>query len=221
MKLQLVPDIHGRPFWESVDVKHNDYVVFLGDYFDPYPDDDTSMYDNDMITNFCKILALKEANMKKVVLLLGNHDYSAIKNTKEYYCSRHDYKNAQALHELLKEHENLFNIAFSVVDNDKTYLFTHAGLHQGWLEQNELKVEGQVAEWLQKIYDNDPSLFWQISGWRGGIDSNGSPIWADVREYWDYALPYIQYFGHTRLEKDYLSEKINCIDTRKIFDLTI
>ena len=40
MKLTIIPDVHGRPFWRDAvkDVAETP-VVFLGDYLDPYPQD--------------------------------------------------------------------------------------------------------------------------------------------------------------------------------------
>ena len=36
-KILIIPDVHGRTFWESA-LKSGDYekIVFLGDYTDPY-----------------------------------------------------------------------------------------------------------------------------------------------------------------------------------------
>ena len=48
MNILIIPDIHGRSFWEEAinDVTEHrrefDEVVFLGDYFDPYPTEDIS-----------------------------------------------------------------------------------------------------------------------------------------------------------------------------------
>ena len=44
MKLTIIPDVHGRPFWrdavkDAVKDVADTPVVFLGDYLDPYPQD--------------------------------------------------------------------------------------------------------------------------------------------------------------------------------------
>ena len=49
-----------------------DRVVFLGDYLDPYEGEDGMA--EDIYENMMEIIALKQRNMEKVVLLKGNHD---------------------------------------------------------------------------------------------------------------------------------------------------
>ena len=73
MKALVLPDIHGRTFWKepSKRVKEYDKVIFLGDYFDPYPFEGNSV--EEAIVNFKEIIGFEKENREKVVLLLGNH----------------------------------------------------------------------------------------------------------------------------------------------------
>jgi len=36
IKVIIIPDVHGRPFWREVLTNKEDTIVFLGDYSDPY-----------------------------------------------------------------------------------------------------------------------------------------------------------------------------------------
>lgn len=74
-RILVVPDVHGRVFWKEPIKKYLnvvDRVVFLGDYLDPYEDEDGLA--DDIYQNLMEIIALKQENMEKVVLLKGNHD---------------------------------------------------------------------------------------------------------------------------------------------------
>ena len=73
MKILVLPDIHGRPFWRKPceDIGVYDEVVFLGDYLDPYDFEHIST--EQCITGLLDIVALKKQQPDKVHLLLGNH----------------------------------------------------------------------------------------------------------------------------------------------------
>ena len=67
----VIGDIHGQDFWKSIVNEHmdEDYIVFVGDYFDSY-----SIGSKKILDNFRKIIKLKQTYPDKVKLLLGNHD---------------------------------------------------------------------------------------------------------------------------------------------------
>lgn len=70
MKILVLGDIHGRTIWKDIIEKENpDKVIFLGDY--------VSTHDNisstQQLNNLEDILAYKEDNLDKVILLRGNH----------------------------------------------------------------------------------------------------------------------------------------------------
>jgi len=79
MKILAIGDIHGRDFWKSPVkryLKKVDKVVFLGDYFDPYEDEGVDYTFKGTMDNFNEIVQLKRDNPDKVILLLGNHNFS-------------------------------------------------------------------------------------------------------------------------------------------------
>ena len=58
MALLIVPDVHGRTFWEGpVDrfMHQVDKIIFLGDYLDPYPKETDVELEN-VLDNFEKII---------------------------------------------------------------------------------------------------------------------------------------------------------------------
>ena len=70
MKILALGDTHGRTIWKDIIEKENpDKVIFLGDY--------VSTHDNisstQQLNNLEDILAYKEDNLDKVILLRGNH----------------------------------------------------------------------------------------------------------------------------------------------------
>lgn len=88
MKILVLGDIHGRTIWKDIIEKENpDKVIFLGDY--------VSTHDNisstQQLNNLEDILAYKEDNLDKVILLRGNHkkltnfNYYKIGNLRKSY----------------------------------------------------------------------------------------------------------------------------------------
>lgn len=67
----IVPDVHGRTFWESA-LDFNGDIIFLGDYTDPYPQESITL--KQTYENFLRILDFKMRNNERVTLLIGNHD---------------------------------------------------------------------------------------------------------------------------------------------------
>lgn len=71
----VLPDIHGRDFWKKPIANKDkfDHIIFLGDYFDPYPDE--SITQQKAIENFKELVKsfTKEELEDKVEFLLGNH----------------------------------------------------------------------------------------------------------------------------------------------------
>ena len=80
MNILIIPDIHGRSFWEEAinDVTEHrrefDEVVFLGDYFDPYPTEDIS--ECQAIINWERLYDIFFSSYLtcEPVFLIGNHD---------------------------------------------------------------------------------------------------------------------------------------------------
>ena len=206
MKLLIIPDVHGRDFWMEPcsHVDEFDKIVFLGDYHDPYTfqvSQETSRHrlrDN--------LLPFILENREKCVCLFGNHDGNYLVGA---MADRFDRQHAKEIKGYL-EKMNL-QLVYKV-DN---YLFSHSGVLPGWLSEYDLTLES-----LNTLPFNDPSLM-AVSEYRGGYGV-GSCVWGDVREYANaYQFKDIyQIFGHTQLEREYITDTFACLDCRKAFTLT-
>lgn len=66
----VIPDIHCRKFWRKAPFEDFDKVVFLGDYFDPYPEKNLEDSPTAMLMD---IITMKKEVPDKYILLVGNH----------------------------------------------------------------------------------------------------------------------------------------------------
>ena len=185
MKIIVLPDIHGRKFWEVARerVEECDRVVFLGDYFDPYEFEKINV--PDAIDNFREILSFAKECPDKVVLLLGNHDmpyfsekYRALSS---YHC-----RWSREWHCLIANTFDAARPLFKVAHVEDDVLFTHAGCSMKWLEcihATPSSLTDLVAT-LNALPDTDIGLrqLYMASCYRSGRDDAGSCIWADVDE---------------------------------------
>lgn len=211
-KVIIIPDVHGRSFWQQVLSLEADKIIFLGDYTDPYPNE--NIKPEDSLIELKKIIQFKRDNPTKVTLLWGNHDLHYL--YPEFACSRFSTKLKDTYNKLFTEYSELFEIAYELKQNNRNYLFTHAGVTYNWLHQEGIKNVTNLADSLNKRNLVD---FEVISYYRGGFALAGSPIWADLIEHTKIIPEYIQIFGHTMQKTPYLSEFINCIDCSQIFVL--
>lgn len=221
----IIGDIHGRKFWYKAKelINEIDKVIFLGDYLDPYTSHE-NITQEEAIINFKEILEFTRTNKDKVILLYGNHCQFYLNKYKR--CCRHDYQNYDIINKLFIDNKDLFQYAFKF---DK-YLFTHAGVCSGWIEQNNLNLdEFTIVDYL----NSNPESLWQIGYSRGGNFMWGSPLWCCWVGDWvefDYInkcnnpFDLIQIFGHTNVGKQdfplYLSrKKVYMCDVQNCFIL--
>lgn len=205
----IISDVHGRNSWKTAinDFDPNiDEVIFLGDYLDPYPGESSR---KDAIDNFKDIINFKKEYQDKVILLLGNHDlpyYSnEYKGYMEYKC-RYDYENYKEIEKLFRKVN--FKFIHKVTCREKTILFSHAGITHNWLDVHELTLKEL------ETFDDIRSLA-EVSSYRGGYDSWGSFVWADVTEH-IYPSSEItdiyQIFGHTYSQCPIISPRFAMLD---------
>lgn len=213
-KILIVPDVHGRAFWhralELVD--QVDQIVFLGDYLDPYSHEGISF--DLALEEFNKILEFKKEYPDLVTLLVGNHDMHYI--IEDFMdCSRRNTDMLDQLHKLYNSNLDLFDLIH--IEDD--WLFSHAGVYKDWMDKYEFTLEDlNLKTFLGSHWPALEDLSW----YRGGYNSVGSCVWADLRESLkNELLPgYKQVVGHTQLnEKPYITDKIACIDVRRCFIL--
>ena len=217
----IVPDIHGRTFWKSIIplLENNQIInkiVFLGDYLDPYPNEHISK--SSAISIFNDIIQLKKSYPNKIILLLGNHDLEYISPIMTP--CRCDTKNYNQIQSVFLDNLPLFQLIY-IYDN---FLFSHAGIINQWYNAVQPLLNlNDISDLNTLLQNNNYHLYIYlncISFYRGGYDSVGSPVWADVHEHINNKQfkNYIQIFSHTQLLKPIkLNDYTYSIDTRQLF----
>lgn len=227
MRIIIVPDVHGRDFWKQAIDSDADKIIFLGDYLDHYSDESTYYHD---IANFLEILDFKKNNPDKVILLLGNHDWSyyneEIYESEDYWC-RHDHQNHDIIHRLFEDNKDLFELYYEMPNfckgiKQEKLLFTHAGFTNDYFhEMSKTFDTTSVLEICKELFkpENHPALVFWVGYLRGGMNRTGSIIWADVREHGEvknkYLNPYYQIFGHTYVKREIITDDFAMLDCGK------
>lgn len=228
-KLLIVPDVHGRTFWKESVYNWDGNIVFLGDYLDPYPDEDISF--NTALRGLKDIIELKEANPDRITLLLGNHDVHYIWEEAPV-STRFSRMFEDEVATLFNDYRPDFQVAKMIEQDGKFFLLTHAGLVKGWFDQNGLTVpeKTEVEDMLNKMAETSKgkAMLSQVGYSRWGDSPSGGPMWADFFE--DHHLDYpiipdvYQIVGHTGSvyrydEQACIKKNIACIDRRKTYIL--
>lgn len=242
----IIPDIHGRTFWKEAvaERKPDETVVFLGDYLDPYVDEWEGAQDIEFEwpkredafdlwgqtwSNFNEIIEYKKSDPKHVILLLGNHDLHYIYSRMDTG-GRYDHIHAPEIRKKIEGNKDIFQLAYEETVNGKRFIFSHAGIHRLWINDwfGPVVTNENVVDYLNNAFlvDNPtlPRALNQYSAYRGGYESYGSMVWADIREWWsDKPLksPYgdAQVFGHTQLKDSAINfyDTYYCVDVRRAF----
>ena len=222
-KVLIIPDVHGRDFWKNPvekNLEEFDNIIFLGDYLDPYTNENISF--KEALENFKKIIDLKKENRDKVILLYGNHDchYCNYLSDNIFPCSRYNEQYSSEVNDLFNINRDLFRVFYKI---DK-YLFSHAGVCKEWME----KYCGFNS--VDELINNESTVYnklWVVSRIRGGWENFGSCVWSDVRDFTNNITGIYQIFGHTQLSREFfgpmLSNEKNfaCLDCRKCFVLDL
>ena len=244
-KILILPDVHGRTFWlEACDHKDDfEKIVFLGDYVSPYPYEDIS--NARAIEIFNEVLDFKKENPEKVVLLMGNHDFSYV-NSNICEC-RTDWTNWNKLNGMYFDNIKSFDLAWETKIGDKRYFFSHSGVRKEWFnrwvkdklfawEGDELPPVAYFNNLFHAAYDDGRNfdtksthdferaigIYSTYRGWDGWDD--GSIVWADIREYSNedgIEYPDVMFIcGHTQLEdKPIIADWVADLDVRRPFVL--
>ena len=130
-RICIIGDVHGRDVWQKIDFTPYDYVVFMGDYFDPYMY--TVSYE-DRLTVFEDIVNLKGKEPNKYVLLFGNHDYHYLVDDPNQKYSRYDVTFAEQypIQEMFQVGLEAGTLQMAWRVPGLPILFTHAGLSVTW-----------------------------------------------------------------------------------------
>ncbi len=199
-KLVILGDIHGNPIWKQIIQKHKNedvMYIFIGDYFDSF------IYNTEeQCNNFLDIIAFKEANPNKVVLLVGNHDLEGyiIGNSN---ISGFQETGQYQIKPLLEKYKHLLQIAYKQ-DN---LLFSHAGICPMFLNWTFGRNEWNIDNFVDKL--NEMFIFRPLAFTFNGQHSNTgdeigqTPVWIRPRSLMysnkDSIIKknFIQIVGHT------------------------
>lgn len=214
MRIIVLGDTHGRDSWKEVVINEKfDKVVFVGDYFDTHDNISPSQQKE----NFKDIIAYKKANIEKVILLFGNHDFHYLENILDRYSG---YQSGEAMNigELLHSaiDGNLLQMCFVWED----MIITHAGITKTWCDNNNIGYKNYetIEEEINDLFKSSPNSFQFTCGRYYnpyGDEVEQSPIWVRPNSLLeDRAVEgLIQVVGHTTQKELVITDDIILVDT--------
>lgn len=229
----IIPDIHGRTFWRKPMEKFYDkveHIIFLGDYFDPYPTE--KITESDAIDNWHNIMTLIADNelWGRTTMLIGNHDAHYVSSIFAKFggSSRKSKEHVDVIKILLTEC-HLLQIAYEARVGNKKILFTHAGVTEDWYTRHKELIGVLCAENLNQLTGSE-------EGWRAlaeiglsrmGDNLTGSPLWSDTGEHVIFCWATesqggydFQVFGHTQFDHPVIEKSFAMLDCKQCFVMT-
>lgn len=210
MRIVAIGDTHGRTDWEQITSNEKfDKIIFMGDYFDTHE----KISPIQQIENFKNIIAYKKANIDKIILLFGNHDYHYLRTVDERYSGFQEWQKID-IQELLHPaiDAGLLQMCFSW----QNMFFSHAGVTQTWCKNNLVQKEF-IEQSINELFRYKPSAFRFTSGRNRspyGDDVEQSPIWVRPNSLLrDRIEGFIQVVGHTTQNKLVIADDVILIDT--------
>lgn len=192
MKTLVFGDTHGRRLWQRITATEDfDRVIFIGDYFDSF-----DILPEEQMENFKDICQFAQSG-KKVIMLIGNHDFHYMKEAGGETYSGYKSAYASSIGYLLGEARPLMQVCFE----EDGILFSHAGLTKTWCKENGVDVTNIEAS-VNSLWATDPEKF-RFSGWdETGDDKTQGPFWVRPRSLsYDLLDGYTQIVGHTGVKK--------------------
>lgn len=194
MKTLIISDVHGRGIWQNmVRIESPNRVIFLGDYWDSF-----HITFEEQLYNFKQILEYKKQH-SNTILLIGNHDYHyhpyPIQSGEWYSGFQSIYANY--IKELFIDYKDLFQMVYQ----EGEYVFTHAGIGEQWLKNNNYFESMNIVDFINDLWSYTPKVF----GFKGndphGDSIESSPIWIRPRSLMKgnqyLKKKFIQIVGHT------------------------
>ncbi len=163
-QILIIPDVHGRKFWKEAINKFpkqeypNLQIIFLGDYLDPYPFENISQ--EEAFDNFIEILNLSIID-NRITYLIGNHDWHYFVDLDS---CRMDFRKYEEINKCFVNNISSFELVKSIEINNKKYLFTHAGITNGWLNLISDFAKYEIKNWKTNDEypdkEKDPKYIW-------------------------------------------------------------
>ena len=207
MKVAVIGDLHGKPCcWKDLLKDNNfDKIVFLGDYSD---DSWVTFTDKEIFDNLKDVIEFKRNNNSKVELLIGNHDFQYIVGYPT--ASRYRKSYACELNKLFNDNRDIFNVVYVLKD----YVFSHAGITNGWINYIKKKYNisdfTDIAKIINMVYSKCKEDCNIASYRRGAMNKFAGILWADIGDLKeDGCFDYNQVVGHNRVKANTIIEKNN------------
>lgn len=212
MQILTIGDIHGENWWKDIadisqllnstsKIPFYDKYIFLGDYTDSYELSTTII-----LHNLKEIIKFKTMYPDHVILLIGNHDLFYITMDFTHGSSGNRPEVMHDFYNIFKPNRKLFKLAYEIDTNNHKYLWTHAGVHQGWHNHRYSKFvlnENKNLAWnLNDLYQRNAECIFDVGRKRGGYQDVGSPFWLDLEYGSKKPLKgYHQIVGHTQTKE--------------------
>lgn len=213
MRIVSCGDTHGRLNWKDIvekELESSDKFIFIGDYFDTHYDETPEQ----QLSNFNDIVAFKKANMDKVILLVGNHDFHYLSGVNESY-SGYQHSWSKNFNESLESAlaEGLMQMCY-VYDK---YVFTHAGVTNTWCVTYGVNRQPHLLEdSINELFKTNKYAFYFQMGYnysQSGDDVTQSPLWVRLPSLFQDGLVGFRFVvGHTTLKELTITENVIGID---------
>lgn len=213
MRIVSCGDTHGRLNWKDIvekELESSDKFIFIGDYFDTHYDETPEQ----QLSNFNDIVAFKKANIDKVILLVGNHDFHYLSGVNESY-SGYQHSWSKNFNEALESalSEGLMQMCY-VYDK---YVFTHAGVTNTWCATYGVNRQPHLLEdSINELFKTNKYAFYFQMGSnysQSGDDVTQSPLWVRLPSLFQDGLIGFRFVvGHTTLKELTITENVIGID---------
>ena len=210
MKIAVIGDLHGKNCWKKlIEGRFDkfDKIIFMGDYSD---DSWVTFTDEEIVNNLKDVIEFKKNHNDKVVLIIGNHDFQYIVGYPT--ASRYRKSYAKEMHKIFNDNSDIFN----TIHIENNYIFTHAGITNGWIEYIKQKYDikdvniDNIYDVVNIVYKNDKDDCNIASYRRGGGSEFAGILWADVGDLSEDAWKgYNQVVGHNRVKPGSVIKKDN------------
>jgi len=240
MQTLVIPDIHQQidkaQAFLTLFENEVDRVIFLGDYFDQWPN-----ITHTSITDTCIWLRNTHERLgAKATFLCGNHDLPYIEDAvrflrndndfvipttkKHFICSGYTPNKSKKIKSVLGK-SKYWDFFKSIQLSTTSHQFTlsHAGFHPSFFKPYSVITDDIAnANNLFTASINDTNFFyvkyhskiWEVGHCRGGdIRHIGGPLWLDWYEEFEVLYDLPQIVGHTHVGTPKNNHNSFCIDT--------
>ena len=173
--------------WSDCPYMGFDKIIFVGDYVDSY-----DLKNETILNNLRDIVFFKKALPDKVILLVGNHDIQYF--IQFQVCSGFRGEMLHDLSDIFNDKELGLKLAHLEKDNNgKKYLWTHAGITPGWLNETRKDVlderyrffdivkeieNDDIDIFLNRLFEIRCSNIFNVDSYSGGTDLWAGPLWV-------------------------------------------